>query len=318
VTAERFLITGALGCIGAWSCGQLVREDVPVVVYDLGTNTERLQLVLSPDELDRLTLVAGDVTDLDQLERTIAEHGITHVIHLAAMLLPLVKADPPRGAAVNVVGTTNVFEAAKQHGIRGIAYASSAAVYGPSAGVRVEDAGEPTSLYGVFKLANELTASVFFADEGVGSVGLRPYVVYGPGRDHGLTADPTLAMAAAARGEGYSMRWGGRCQLQFAPDAAAIFVAAARAEHDGAAVFNLGGPSSHASDVVEAIEAAAPQVAGRITFEDVQLPFPEEMDDGGLEAVVGPIEWTTLAEGTRRTIEAYRPAAVSSPRAPGS
>ena len=306
MTEERFLITGALGCIGAWSCAQLVREDVPVILYDLGTNKERLELVMSSGELEQPTLVHGDVTDLDHLERTIGENGITHVVHLAAMLLPLVKADPPRGAAVNVVGTTNVFEAAKRQAVRGIAYASSAAVYGPGSGPRIADAGEPTTLYGVFKLANEGTARVYFEDDGVGSVGLRPYVVYGPGRDQGLTADPTLAMKAAARGEGYEMRWGGRCQLQYAADAAQIFIAAARAEHDGAAVFNIGGPSSHAGDVVNAIEAAAPEVAGRITFEDLQLPFPEEMEEGDLEDVVGPIEWTTLPEGTRQTIELYR------------
>ncbi len=304
--SDRFLITGALGCIGAWSCAQLVREDVPVVVYDLGASTERLELVMAPDELERLTLIRGDVTDIDQLEAAIAEHEITHVVHLAAMLIPLVKADPPRGAAVNVVGTTNVFEAAKRQGVRGIAYASSAAVYGPGAGPRVEDAGRPTSLYGVFKQANEGTARVFWEDERVGSVGLRPYVVYGAGRDQGLTADPTLAMAAAARGEGYAMRFGGRCQLQYAPDAARIFIAAARAEHAGAAVFNLGGPSSHIGEVVAAIEAAAPEVAGRITFEEAQLPFPEEMEAGGLEDVVGSIEWTPLAEGARLTIEHYR------------
>ena len=303
---QRFLITGALGCIGAWSCAQLVREDVPVILYDLGTNKERLELVMTSGELEQLTLVHGDVTDLDHLERTIGENGITHVVHLAAMLLPLVKADPPRGAAVNVVGTTTVLEAAKRQAVRGIAYASSAAVYGPGSGPRIADAGEPTTLYGVFKLANEGTARVYFEDDGVGSVGLRPYVVYGPGRDQGLTADPTLAMKAAARGEGYEMRWGGRCQLQYAADAAQIFIAAARAEHDGAAVFNIGGPSSHAGDVVNAIEAAAPEVAGRITFEDLQLPFPEEMEEGDLEDVVGPIEWTTLPEGTRQTIELYR------------
>jgi UDP-glucuronate 4-epimerase len=143
---ERFLITGALGCIGAWSCAQLVREDVPVILYDLGANTERLELIMSPDELRQPTLIRGDVTDLDQLERTIREDGITHVVHLAAMLVPLVKADPPRGAAVNVVGTTNVFEAAKRQGVRGISYASSAAVYGPGSGPRIADAGEPTTL----------------------------------------------------------------------------------------------------------------------------------------------------------------------------
>jgi nucleoside-diphosphate-sugar epimerase len=306
MTEDRFLITGALGCIGAWSCAQLVREHVPVILYDLGANRERLELIMSSDELEQPTLVHGDVTDLDRLERTIGENGITHMVHLAAMLLPLVKADPPRGAAVNVLGTTNVFEAAKRQGVCGISYASSAAVYGPGSGPRIEDAGEPMTLYGVFKLANEGTAHVYFEDDGVGSVGLRPYVVYGPGRDQGLTADPTLAMEAAARGEGYEMRWGGRCQLQYAADAARIFIAAARAEHGGAAVFNLGGPSSHANDVVNAIEAAAPEVAGRITFEDVQLPFPEEMDAGALDEVVGPIEWTTLQEGTRQTIELYR------------
>jgi UDP-glucuronate 4-epimerase len=306
MTDERFLITGALGCIGAWSCAQLVREQVPVILYDLGTNRDRLELIMPPEELERLTLVHGDVTDLEQLERTVGEHGVTHVVHLAAMLLPLVKADPPRGAAVNVVGTTNVFEAAKRQAVRSVAYASSAAVYGPGSGPRIEDAGEPTTLYGVFKLANEGTAQVYFEDDGIGSVGLRPYVIYGPGRDQGLTADPTLAMEAAARGDGYEMRWGGRCQLQFAADAARIFIAAARSGHRGAPVFNLGGPSAHASEVVSAIEAAAPEVAGRITFDDVQLPFPEEMEAGDLEDVVGPIEWTTLQEGTRQTIELYR------------
>ena len=119
---ERFLITGALGCIGAWSCAQLMREQVPVVLYDLSTNRDRLELLMSPDELEQLTFVQGDVTDLEQLERTVGEQGITHIVHLAAMLLPLVKADPPRGAAVNVVGTTNVFEAAKRQGVGGIAY----------------------------------------------------------------------------------------------------------------------------------------------------------------------------------------------------
>jgi UDP-glucuronate 4-epimerase len=307
---ERFLITGALGCIGAWSCAELVREDVPVVVYDLGQDAARLRLVMTPEEVERITLVHGDVTDLAQLEATIAEHGITHVIHLAAMLLPLVKADPPRGSAVNVVGTTNLFEAAKRLGVRGISYASSAAVYGPGAGAGVDDAGRPSTLYGVFKLANEGTARIYYEDDGVGSVGLRPYVVYGPGRDHGLTADPTLAMAAAARGEGFELRWGGRSQLQYAADAAAIFIAAARSEHDGAAVFNLGGPSSHMSEVVTAIEEVVPELKGRFPFDDVQLPFPEEMNDGGLEAVVGPVQWTPLAEGTRATIESYRAAAA--------
>ncbi len=308
---ERFLVTGALGCIGAWTVATLVREGVPVVALDLGDDRGRLELVLSAAELEAATCLRGDVTDLPGLERLLDEHGITHVVHLAALLIPLIKADPPRGALVNVVGTTNVFEAARRRGVRGLAYASSAAVYGPADGPAIEDALTPATLYGVFKHANEQTARVYWRDTGLRSVGLRPYVVYGPGRDTGLTAAPTLAMAAAARGEPYRIAFGGSCQMQYAPDAARTFVAAARAAADGAPAFNLGGPASHMSEVVAAIEAAAPAAVGRITFDDVQLPFPEALEPGALAEVVGYAPSTPLSEGVAETIALFRVAAAA-------
>ena len=103
------------------------------VGYDLGDATHRLELILSPGERERLTLVRGDITDLDSLARTLDEQAITRVVHLAALQVPVCRADPVLGARVNVVGTVNVFEAVKQRldRIPGVAYASSAAVYGP-------------------------------------------------------------------------------------------------------------------------------------------------------------------------------------------
>jgi nucleoside-diphosphate-sugar epimerase len=305
-TGETFLVTGAFGCIGAWVIRLLLEEGVPVVAFDLGDDPYRLRLILSAEQLDRVTFVRGDVTDLDGLEHTAAEHGVTHAVHLAALLIPQIKEHPARGASVNVIGTTNVLEVAKRRGIRGVAYASSAAAYGPNDGGRIEDARTPSTLYGVFKLTNEATARVYWEDEGIGSVGLRPYIVYGPGRDTGLTAGPSLAMEAAARGDGYRIAYGGRCQMQYARDAGRTFVQAARAEHQGAPVFNLGGPVSHMSEVVAAIEAAAPDVAGRIEFDDIQLPFPEELDRGDLQGVVGYAPDTPLADGVRETVELFR------------
>src|SRR5918999_5034338 len=132
---ERFLVTGALGCIGAWILRQLVREGIPAAGFDLGDDTRRLELFLEPDELTQVELVRGDITDLAAVERALDEHEATHVIPLAAMLLPAAQADPPRGATVNVVGTVNVFEAAKRsERVRGLSYASSAAVYGGGGG----------------------------------------------------------------------------------------------------------------------------------------------------------------------------------------
>jgi nucleoside-diphosphate-sugar epimerase len=302
---ERFLVTGALGCIGAWILRILLREGIPAAGFDLGTDTWRLELILEPDELAGIELIQGDVTDLVAVERALDEHGSTHVIHLAAMLIPLAKADPPRGASVNVVGTVNVLEAVRRRErVRGLAYASSAAVYGPDApAVTPEDAvPSPATHYGVHKQANEGAARVYWADEGVPSVGLRPYVVYGAGRDQGLTADPTLAMAAAARGEPFHIGFGGRVQMHYAPDAARAFVEAARrSEQGGALVANLGGPATGMDEVVAAIEAAVPEAAGTITVADTPLPFPEEF-----EGVAHPAPVTPLREAVAETVGIFR------------
>ena len=197
--ADRFLVTGALGCIGAWAATLLVRDGASVVGYDLGDADHRLRLIATPEEIAEIAFVRGDVTSLEQLEQSLAEHEVTHILHLAALQVPFVKANPPLGAQVNVVGTVDVFEAVRRRELgTPIAYASTAAVY--------DDRGDraPRTLYGVFKVANEGTASVYWADDGVSSVGIRPFVVFGPGRDQGLTSGPTLAMAAAAHSGGLS------------------------------------------------------------------------------------------------------------------
>ena len=62
--------------------------------------------------------MAGDITDLAAVEAVLDDHAITNVIHLAALQVPFCRADPPRGALVNVVGTVNVFEAVKRAGRR--------------------------------------------------------------------------------------------------------------------------------------------------------------------------------------------------------
>jgi UDP-glucuronate 4-epimerase len=269
MSEERWLVTGALGCIGTWCCRQLVRKGHAVTGFDLGEDRRRAELVMTPDELAAVLYVRGDITDLCEVERVVADRDIDHVVHLAAMLVPLAAADPPRGALVNMVGTVNVFEAVKRRGLPGLAYASSAAVYDRAHGISMaEDAGgHPVTHYGVHKLANEGTARIYWQDDGIRSVGLRPHIVYGPGRDHGMTAGPTLAMAAAVRGEPYEIPFGGRAQFQYAPEVAAMFIEAARSPGDGAAVRNLGGPSEHVADVIAAIEAVLPKASGTITYD---------------------------------------------------
>jgi len=318
VDSERFLVTGALGCIGAWVVKRLVEAGVPVWTYDLPGSDHRLRLMLRDEQLPEVRQIAGDITDQAAFERAVAGNHITHIIHLAGLQVPFVRADPVQGARVNVVGTTIVFETVKRHAsqVRGLAYASSLGVYGAPElyppGPLAHDAPlHPPTLYGVFKQANEGTAQIYWQEHGVRSIGLRPYIVYGPGRDQGMTSTPTKAMLAAAIGRAYHISYGGRAVFQHADDAADVFIRAASASADAAPVYNMGGSTVSMAEVVAAIEAAAPEMAGKITFEPTQLPNPEAVDSRALDEALGVTHWIPLAEGVRQTVEHFRAAVAA-------
>jgi len=293
--SERFLVTGAYGCIGAWAVHELVRNGREVVTFDLSTEPRRLRLLLG-DEVDAVPHVVGDITDGAAVEHAIDEHGITNVIHLAALQVPLVRADPPLGARVNVLGTVNVFEAARRRELAPIVYASSIVALDRDGGT----VGPPNTLYGTFKRQNEHGARVYFEENGISSVGLRPHTVYGVGRDQGVTSAPTTAMLAAAAGRPYTIPYGGACQMQFVRDVARAFIAAADARPEGAEVHNLPGRRTPIADVIAAIGVDS------IGYDDVALPFPEVTDATTFRALVPDFEETPLDEGVQKTMERFR------------
>ena len=307
---ERFFVTGALGCLGAWVVRNLMREDHHVTVFDLGTSTHRLELVMEPDEISRIDFVKDDITDTEAVARAVQSSGSNRIIHLAALQVPFCKANPPLGAAVNVVGTVNIFEAAKRAGISTVVYASSMAVYGGADlyGTEVKDGDpfHPLNLYGVYKEANEGTARIYWQDDGIASLALRPYTVYGPGRDQGMTSTPTQAMLAAAKDESYHISFGGTCGYQYADDIARTFIAFSRLAHEGASVFNVRGSVAHMSEIVDAIVAAEPTAAGRITYEDVPLPFAEAQDETPLQGLLNEVPYTRLEVGVAETIAVFK------------
>jgi nucleoside-diphosphate-sugar epimerase len=68
---------------------------------------------------------------------------------------------------------------------------------------------KPNSHYGVFKQANEGNAKIYWMEDRISSIGLRPHVVYGPGRDQGMTSAPTKAIAAVLH-KPFHIPFGGR------------------------------------------------------------------------------------------------------------
>lgn len=309
-----YLVTGAMGCIGAWTLHHLAKQGKKAVSFDLSADRHRLDLLMTPSEQAAITFVQGDLTDTAQVQAAFDDHGITHVIHLAALQVPMCKANPVLGARVNVTGTVNVFEAARHAGLKHIAYASSIAVYGPpedyTTDILPHDAPMlPRTLYGVYKVANEGLADVYWRDHGLSSTTLRPYTIYGLGRDQGLTSEPTKAMRAAAQGEDYHISFGGRMQFQYASDVALQFIDAAEKPLDGAYGFNMSTDPIPVESVAEIITDLVPDVA--ITVGDGRLPFPEGFDSSELKRAFDTVYETPLRDAVAATITGFQEATMS-------
>jgi nucleoside-diphosphate-sugar epimerase len=310
LTSQTFLITGAHGFIGAWIVKRLLEHDATVVIFDLSPDPRRLRLIMNEEETSRVRVVTGDITEAGSLSPIIDSFGVTNIIHLAGLQVPTCKANPRQGAMVNVVGTINVFEAARLavDQVKNVTYASSAAVFGiveEDRAMTERDEPQATSHYGIFKRCNEGNARIYHLDHGVNSVGLRPLTVYGVGRDFGLTSDPTKAMKAAVVGRPFHIRFGGRTDFQYVRDTADVFIRAATSNLTGAHVFNLHGETIPIADVVTEIERAWPNASGTLTNAETPLAIPAEMDDSAIRAALGPLSVTPLAEGVRATIARF-------------
>jgi nucleoside-diphosphate-sugar epimerase len=310
--SRPYFLTGALGCIGAWVVERLLARGDQPVVFDLGGEPRRIRDLVGDEGLARVRFVQGDITDADALRRALEDSGATRVVHLAGLQVPFCKADPAQGARVNVLGTIHVFQAASELGCERVAYASSAAVYGPDDAGRDGGApdegtpGHPTTHYGVYKQANEGNARVYFADTGLSTVGLRPLTVYGVGRDQGMTSDPTRAMKAAVVGRPFHVRFSGSTDFLWGRDCAEAFLAAADRAPEGAHVFNLHGETVEVARVVDLIAAEEPRARELVRIDGPQLPIPPEIDGTALAAALPGLPRTPVEQGVRETLAHFR------------
>lgn len=308
----RVLMTGGYGCIGSWVAKQLVEDGRDVWILDLKEDTHRLDLLLNVEQKARVHFVPGDVSDPDVVRAAVERVEATHLLHLAGLQTPTCRANPILGARVNVIGTLAVFEAAValKGQVQRVVYASSAAVHGPpEPGTTGPIADEvrlaPLTHYGAYKVCNELNARVYWLDQGITSVGLRPWTVYGVGRDFGMTSEPTKAIKAVAAGRSYAISYGGVQDLQYVGDVAAAFLRGLTAPFEGADAFNVRGAVEPIETFVATLREVAPQSAKLVTHGDRQLPIAPDLDGSRLEARLGPLPRTSLRDGITETFRRF-------------
>ncbi|GLO51756.1 UDP-glucose 4-epimerase [compost metagenome] len=176
------LITGGAGFIGSHLCDALLDKGYAVRILDDFSTGQRGNLQVGHP---RLELVEGDVADAGLVTQVAA--GCSAVVHLAAVASVQASVeDPVRTHQSNFIGTLNVCEAMRVHGLRRVLFASSAAVYGNNGegeSIAEDTPKAPLTPYAVDKLASEQYLDFYRRQHGLEPVVFRFFNIFGPRQD---------------------------------------------------------------------------------------------------------------------------------------
>jgi len=253
---EKFLVTGGAGFIGSHLVAELLKNGEAVRVLDNFSTGKRENLTPFHDQIE---LIEGDIRSYHIVREAV--DGVDYILHQGALpSVPRSVNDPITSNDVNVGGTLNILDAARDAGVKRVVYASSSSVYGANAEVpkREDMVPQPISPYAVSKLAGEQYCHVFSRTYGLETVALRYFNVFGPGQD------PQSAYAAfipkfivgLMEGQPLTIHGDGTQSRDFSYISNVVHanLLAARAEGVGGEVFNIAcGSSLSLNEVVAEI-----------------------------------------------------------------
>lgn len=314
---QHILITGGYGCIGAETAKWLLKNsDADVIICSRKVSPDRSERVFHNADRSRLTFIKADVSDQSRLQQILTEQNITDVVHLAALQTPDCNAHRDLGLQINLAGTQNIIEAMKASGLslKRYIFTSSIAVYGPRTAypagrVPMLVEPQPVNVYGTWKLAGEQISKFFWEDTGVPTICLRPGVLYGPGRDAGLTASPTTAMKCLALGLPFEIPFRSRQDYLYAPDVGGAVGSAVLGAFDGYGVFTLPSLTLETNEIVEALRQAAADLGlaeqFKITVGEGEVPFICDLDFEPFTVAFPQAPHTPLDQALRNSLEVF-------------
>ncbi|MDX1739528.1 MAG: SDR family NAD(P)-dependent oxidoreductase, partial [Alphaproteobacteria bacterium] len=183
VKNKNVFITGADGFIGSHVCDLLVKEGAKVTALAQYNSFDHCGWLddLSPEVLNETQIIRGDIRDAGQMRRAIKGQDL--VLHLAALIaIPYSYHAPQSYVDVNVTGTTNILEAARDYNVGRVVVTSTSEVYGTAQYTPMDEAHplQGQSPYAASKIAADMMAVSYYRSFGLPTVILRPFNTYGP------------------------------------------------------------------------------------------------------------------------------------------
>lgn len=201
------LVTGGAGYIGRWLAAELADRGQTVLAVDLQPPPSGLPPALPPSA----RFVQADVTDADLMRKLVAQQPLEAIVHLAGIVTMGCERDPALCLRVNLGGTTNLLEAARQAGVHTFVFASTISVYGPDVQQPMREdttPTEPLTWYGQSKILAEQMGLYYQRRSGLDFRAARMAAIVGPSRIAGsgsATMYTSLILEKAALGEPYAI-----------------------------------------------------------------------------------------------------------------
>lgn len=206
---NHWFVTGGAGFIGSHLVRELVRQGQCVTVFDdlSGGTLKNLQTVM-----DKITFIQGDICDFPTLLKACS--GVDYILHHAALISVAESVEKPQETnRINVGGTVNVLEAARQNNVKRVVFASSAAVYGtrPEMPYRETNPTDCQSPYAWSKQAGAELCQMYTHTYGLETVVLRYFNVFGSGQNPNSAYAAVIAkfMQLATEGKPLGIDWDG-------------------------------------------------------------------------------------------------------------
>lgn len=299
---DTVLVTGAAGLVGRALLRQLTAAGRPVLAIDRVAS-----------RISGVDVVAIDLNETHALHALAGRQKLAGILHCGAISGPMVGKEKPFSIVeTNIVGTANMLELARIHGVPRFVYCSSASVYGSTGGAPIDAATppQPSTVYGASKVASEQLVNAYAREHGVSGVSLRLSWIYGPERSTSCVLRRMIASGLA--GEALDLPFGAGFPRQYihVEDAAAALLAALDAPSLPQTHYDVTGGRIDTLDEVVAL--VAEQLPGaRITLADGPDPLDDHhgpIDIAAARRDLGYRPAVDLPEGIARFVEAMRAA----------
>ncbi|PPR49921.1 MAG: GDP-L-fucose synthase [Alphaproteobacteria bacterium MarineAlpha5_Bin5] len=308
-----FLVTGGTGFIGKRVVRQLLNKNFEVIASDINIDNEKDSfynyLDLKKQNHNKLNLIEFNIKSKSELKNILETKKITHIIACGYQMSNLIDNNPVKGAEINIVGMTNLFQSVVDYNLKKMVFPSSQSVYGDSQKLYGDKQVRETDYcglqhqlftYAVMKLLNEFMAEKYVKKHKAKIACTRPSVVFGFGRKRSslMWAEEFATNPALGKPVHLPFPKENKDNYIYVEDCAEQLIQLALKDNLNHFVYNTGSETASGIQIKNIIKELVPNAIISFDEKGSPTPFIDDQDDSRIRNELSFVP-KSLKEGIR-------------------